>query len=80
MANQYLCPYSVSKKLTPDEQSAILRVSRTLGKRWKSIVRAAWARGNYKETGACSEDYWALQSVRNKLSPNQFSRLQRVEN
>jgi hypothetical protein len=79
MANQYLCPHSVSKKLTPAECDAILRVSRELGKRWKSVVRAAWARGNYKRTGVSSEDYWALQSVRNKLSPAQFSKLQRIE-
>jgi hypothetical protein len=77
--NQFLYPHSVSNKLTPAEYSALLRVSRTLGKRWKSIVRAAWARGNYKETGVSSEDYWALQSVRNKLSSGQFSRLQRIE-
>jgi hypothetical protein len=76
---QFLIPNSIARKLTPDEYSAILRVARTLGKRWKSIVQAAWARGNYKETGLASEDYWALQSVRNKLSPSQFSRLQRIE-
>jgi hypothetical protein len=77
--HQFLFPHSVSKKLTPAEYSALLRVSQTLGKRWKSIVRAAWTRGNYKATGVSSDDYWALQSVRNKLSSDQFSRLQRIE-
>jgi hypothetical protein len=78
-ANQYLVPRSVTGKLTAEEYDAILRVASMLGKRWKSIVRAAWARGNYNATGVSSDDYWALQSIRNKLSPGQFSRLHRFE-
>ena len=78
--NQYLVPRSVAGKLTVEENDAILRISSLLGKRWKSIVRAAWARGNYKATGISSDDFWALQSLRNKLSPAQFAKLQRIEN
>jgi hypothetical protein len=74
-----LVPISVSKKLTLAECDAILRLSRSLGKRWKSIVRAAWDRGNCKVTGVSSEDSWAIQSVRNKLSSSQFAKLQRID-
>jgi hypothetical protein len=77
--NPYLAPWSIARKLTVVEHDALLRVSGTLGKRWKSIVRAAWARGNYKATGVNSDDYWALQSVRNKLSSSQFAKLQRID-
>jgi hypothetical protein len=77
--NPCLVPCSIARKLTSAERDALLRVSGTLGKRWKSIVRAAWARGNYKAIGVSSEDYWALQSVRNKLSSSQFARLQRID-
>ena len=79
MTNPYLWPSAVTRHLTQDEQDALSRVSQMLGPRWKSLVRAAWSRGNYKATGVSSEDYWALQSVRNKLSSNQFARLQRME-
>jgi hypothetical protein len=78
MTGYSLDPDAITQYLTESEESAILRTAILLGRLWKSRIQDMWLRGSYNSLGIPSDDYSALQRIRNKLTSNQFRQLRCV--